>query len=129
MNSRKLTAFLLAALLVFTAVLTGCSGGPTVDVGGGDGGETEAEETTQFFTHILTKGIKEGYFREDADIEFQIYLFGKQLQFLREPETTTQMEYPFARVISAILDNFMLALATEKGRKEFEQLQQTYRNT
>jgi len=91
--------------------------------------ETEAEETKQFFTHILTKGIKEGYFREDVDVEFQIYLFGKQLQFLREPEVTTQMEYPFARVIPAILDNFMLALATEKGRKAFEKLQQEYRNT
>ncbi|MBR2546779.1 MAG: ABC transporter substrate-binding protein [Eubacterium sp.] len=42
MNSKKLTALLLAALLLLTCVLTGCSGGPTVDIE--SGGEEAAEE-------------------------------------------------------------------------------------
>ena len=42
MNSKKSTALLLAVLLLLTAVLTGCSGGPTVDIE--SGGEEAAEE-------------------------------------------------------------------------------------
>ena len=46
MNSKKLTALMLAMLLMLTCVLAGCSGGPTMDVGGSGNGE-QTEETEQ----------------------------------------------------------------------------------
>lgn len=48
MNSKKLTALLIAALMLLTCMLAGCSGGPTVDVGseGEEAAETEEAEKT-----------------------------------------------------------------------------------
>ena len=79
-------------------------------------------ERRLFFTSILTKGQQDGYVREDVDIMFQIYLLDRQLHFLGEPESLEHLEYTFAQIISTILDNFILALATDKGREEFERL-------
>ncbi len=45
MKSKRSIAVLLAALLLVTSVLAGCSGGPSVDVEGGGAGTEETEQT------------------------------------------------------------------------------------
>ena len=86
--------------------------------------QEDEEERKQFFTHMLSKGQQDGYIRKDVDVDFQIYLLDRQLHFLGEPEALDHLEYTFAQIISTILDNFILALATDKGRQEFERLHQ-----
>ena len=91
--------------------------------------EIDSDFTKNFFTALLTNGMKGGYIREGIDIELQIYLLGKQLEFLREPEVISNMTYPIERVISTILDNFLLSIASEKGRKEIERLHEEYNDS
>lgn len=73
-------------------------------------------------TQLLESGIRKKYFRKDIDMDIQIYLFGKQLSFLGEPEMMSQISYPIPVIISTIIDNFILSIATPAGVKEHERL-------
>ena len=74
---------------------------------------------------LLDNGIKQELFRKDIDKELQLYLLGKQLHFLKDPEITSKLEYPISVIISTIFINFIYAISTEKGLKEFERLKNT----
>ena len=74
---------------------------------------------------LLDNGIKQELFRKDIDKELQLYLLGKQLHFLKDPEITSKLEYPISVIISTIFINFIYAISTEKGLKEFERLRNT----
>ena len=84
----------------------------------------EAEEavTKDFLVKWLENGIKKKYFREDIDKELQLYLLSKQLHFLRDPNIVGQIEYPLRVIITTIFTNFVYAISTEKGIKEYERL-------
>lgn len=73
---------------------------------------------------VISKGIKDSYFKKELDTELQIYLFGKQMSFLGDPEVIDRIEYPIPRVISTIVDNFILAISSEKGIKEFQKIKE-----
>lgn len=85
-------------------------------------GEKDEESTKVFLVALLEDGIKKEYFRNDIDKELQLYLLSKQLHFLREPDIVSQLSYPLSMVLSTIFINFIYAIATEKGIKEFERL-------
>ena len=74
------------------------------------------------YQKVVDSGIKKKYFKDDVDKELQLYLLGKQLQFLREPEVISQIIYPLSVIITTIFVNFIYAVSTEKGIKEFERL-------
>lgn len=82
--------------------------------------EEDGKFIHNLLTTVITKGIKNGYFKKELDTEIQIYLFGKQMSFLGDPEVMNQMIYPIPVVISTIVDNFILAISSEKGKTEFE---------
>lgn len=82
--------------------------------------EEDGKFIHNLLTTVITKGIKNGYFKKELDTEIQIYLFGKQMSFLGDPEVMNQMIYPIPVVISTIVDNFILAISSEKGITEFE---------
>lgn len=71
---------------------------------------------------VLKRGVREGFLRSDTDMKLQMYLLAKQFNFFREQELANAIEYPGADLVSVIIDNFILALATEKGREEFEKI-------
>ena len=71
---------------------------------------------------VLNRGVAEGFLRSDTDMKLQTYLLTKQFSFFKEQELANVMEYPKADMVSVIIDNFILALATEKGRDEFEKI-------
>lgn len=85
----------------------------------------EEESTKKFLVALLDNGIKQELFRKDIDKELQLYLLGKQLHFLKDPEITSKLEYPISVIISTIFINFIYAISTEKGLKEFERLKNT----
>lgn len=85
-------------------------------------GEKDEESTKIFLVTLLEDGIKKEYFRNDIDKELQLYLLSKQLHFLREPDIVSQLSYPLSKILSTIFINFIYAIATEKGIKEFERL-------
>lgn len=78
--------------------------------------------TKEFLVALLEDGIKKKYFRDDIDKDLQLYLMGKQIQYLREPEIISQITYPLPVIITTIFVNFIYAISTEKGIKEFERL-------
>ena len=82
----------------------------------------EEASTKKFLVALLDSGIKQKLFRADIDKELQLYLLGKQLHFLRDPEITSKLEYPISIIISTIFINFIHAISTEKGIKEYERL-------
>ena len=76
--------------------------------------------TKNFLTDLIKTGINQKYFRSEIDAELQVYLLGKQLSFLREPEVFSQIAYPIETVVETIINNFLMAICTEKGIKEIE---------
>ena len=78
----------------------------------------EEESTKKFLVALLDNGIKQELFRKDIDKELQLYL-------LKDPEITSKLEYPISVIISTIFINFIYAISTEKGLKEFERLKNT----
>ena len=85
----------------------------------------EEESTKKLLVALLDNGIKQELFRKDIDKELQLYLLGKQMHFLKNPEITSKLEYPISVIISTIFVNFIYAISTEKGLKEFERLKNT----
>ena len=99
MNSKKLTAILLAALLLLTCVLTGCSGGPTVDIE--SGGEEAAEEAEKSDAPEIPGLEFESELELKRATEFSVYHYkdGYDLidihdsqRFLLVPESATAPE-------------------------------------
>ena len=84
--------------------------------------ETEEASTKEFLVKWLENGIQQKYFREDIDKELQLYLLGKQFHFLKDPNVVGQIEYPLSVIITTIFTNFVYAISTEKGIKEYERL-------
>lgn len=71
---------------------------------------------------VLSVGVKESFFRGEADLELQIFLLNRSLSFLEELERPLEADYPVPLLISTIVDNFILSMSTEQGRKEFEKI-------
>lgn len=91
--------------------------------------EQDAALTKNFLVTLLDSGIKKKYFKDDVDKDLQLYLLGKQLQFLREPEVISQIIYPLPVIVTTIFINFIYAISTEKGIKEFERLKEETKTT
>lgn len=77
----------------------------------------------RFLETLIEQGIEQGYFRKEIDTDIQVYLFSKQLRFLQEPDNLTDYTYPLQKIVSTIIDNFLLAIATKKGLETFEEMQ------
>ncbi len=76
---------------------------------------------------VLKRGVEEGFLRSDTDMKLQTYLLTKQFSFFKEQELANAMDYPKADMVSMVIDNFILALATEKGREELEKIKKEER--
>lgn len=84
----------------------------------------DREFITQLLTKVLLKGVQDGYFQKDLNMELQIYLFSKQMSFLGDPDTMNTMEYPIPTILTTIIDNFIRAISCEKGIVEFNKLKE-----
>ncbi len=89
----------------------------------------EESSTKAFLVALLDNGIKQKYFKENIDKELQLYLLGKQMHFLKDPEVASKLEYPISTIISTIFVNFIYAISTEKGIKEYERLKNSVKQT
>lgn len=84
----------------------------------------EEELTREFLKELLDRGIEEGYFRANIDKDLQIYLINRPMRYVSDPDINMKMEYPITTVVCTVLDNFMRALATEKGLREIEKYEE-----
>lgn len=84
----------------------------------------EDEAFLQRFMHsLMEEGVNKGFFREDVDMEMQIFLFAQQLNYFKSPDVSDEMfKFPIPVIASAIIDNLLEVVVTEKGKKEMEKL-------
>lgn len=88
----------------------------------------EMKFTESLMEVVLEKGIRDGFLREDADMKLQVYLLTRQFAYFKEQELANTVEYPMSVILSAMIDNFILSITTEKGRNEFEKIRKEDQN-
>jgi AcrR family transcriptional regulator len=85
---------------------------------------TEIEEFRQDkiaknFKIILEAGRREGYFREDIDLELLLAMFASLIQEFVNPAALTRTGRPPAEAFQSVIKVFFQGIATDKGRRDF----------
>ena len=76
----------------------------------------------------LHRGISEGYFREDIDIEILAQLRLMEIQMAGDQDIFPQDKFDFKKVIIQLFEHFMHGVLTEKGRKKLAQYSEKVEN-
>ena len=84
--------------------------------------EAERKFIYSILSSVLGQGVEQGFFRKEADMEVQMYLFEKQMSFLKEQEMLNEIEYPKIVLVSTIVDNFILSISTVEGVAVFDEI-------
>ena len=69
----------------------------------------------------LNKGIKEGYFRSEIDVEILASFRVSQVELGFSEEIFPQEKFDFKEVQNQIFDNFVYGLLTDSGRKLYKE--------
>ena len=64
---------------------------------------------------MLKKGINEGLFRKETDIEIVAKLLHEQIRIMSDEQVFPSDKYPKARVFEHMMINFLRGIATPKG--------------
>jgi len=67
----------------------------------------------------LERGVRQGYFRSDIDIETLAALRLEQIQMCFNPEIFPDEKFDRVEVQKQLFEHFIYGLLSEKGRKEF----------
>jgi len=73
----------------------------------------------------LSKGIEEGYYREEIDVEIIATYRVEQVQMAFDNKIFTRNKFNFLVVQMQLFDHFLHGLLTDKGRKLYKNYQQT----
>lgn len=76
----------------------------------------------------LYRGIEEGYFRQDIDVDILAQLRIMQIQMAGDQEIFPQDKFDFKKVIIQLFEHFMQGVLTEKGRKKLAQYSEKVEN-
>jgi AcrR family transcriptional regulator len=77
--------------------------------------EENEKEGYTMTTQLLKKGINEGLFREDINIQIVSKLFHEQMNLLANEEVFPRDEYNYTDVFQNLTINFMRGISTQKG--------------
>lgn len=72
-------------------------------------------------TQNLERGIKEGFFRKEIDIEVLAVMRLEQFQMIFDQRIFPNTKFDFAKVQTQILEHFIYGILTEKGRALYEE--------
>jgi TetR/AcrR family transcriptional regulator, cholesterol catabolism regulator len=72
----------------------------------------------------LTKGIAEGYFRQEIDVKVLSRLRMEEVEMGFNPSVFNPEEYSIAKVQMQLLEHFMYGICTLKGHKKINQYKQ-----
>jgi hypothetical protein len=76
----------------------------------------------------LYRGISEGYFREDIDVDILAQLRIMEIQMAGDQDIFPQDKFDFKNVIIQLFDHFMQGVLTENGRKKLAQYSEKVEN-
>jgi hypothetical protein len=77
--------------------------------------EENEKEGFMLTNELLKKGIKEGLFREDINIQIVSKLFHEQMNLLANEEIFPRDEFNYTDVFQNLTINFMRGISTKKG--------------
>ncbi len=69
----------------------------------------------------LERGIKEGFFRSEIDVEILTTMRLEQIQLIFDQRIFPRDKFDFAKVQTQILENFIYGIFTAKGRALYEE--------
>ena len=81
--------------------------------------QTETVRTT--FEHNIRRGIEEGFYRSDIDIELLSYFHTVQMRYTFESMMDNQKTFSLKRVVDFFIDLMVHLIANEKGLKYLEE--------
>jgi hypothetical protein len=82
--------------------------------------ERKRKDTYQWIRMILEKGIREGLYRENIDIDLTAAIHIKNLEDLFDHEFLATVDVPFGRLFEATFENHIRSIASPKGLEYFE---------
>lgn len=71
------------------------------------------------FRIILESGLREGYFRDDVDLDLLLRMFLSLVQELVTPEEVRRTGRPPAAIFESVIKVFFQGILTDKGRQDF----------
>jgi AcrR family transcriptional regulator len=82
--------------------------------------ERKRKDTYTWIRTILEKGIHEGLYRENIDIDLAAAIHIKNLEDLFDHEFLATVDVPFGKLFEATFENHIRSIATPKGLEYFE---------
>jgi len=76
----------------------------------------------------LRKGVNEGLFRKDIDINIVAKLFHEQMNMIGDDQIFPRDEYNFTDLFKSMVINFVRGISTSKGIDLIDQLLDQYKN-
>ncbi len=77
--------------------------------------QKQFESVKECISNNLIKGIEQGYYRQDIDIDLVTRLYFTATTGLHDTDLFPQNEYPISRLIDGHLEYHIRAIATNKG--------------
>lgn len=69
----------------------------------------------------IRHGIKEGFYREDLNVELVARLYIQKLEFVHDPACYSSKDISFSRVFKVMFENHIRGISNQKGIKYLEQ--------
>lgn len=73
----------------------------------------------------IDKGIQEGFYRSDFSVELVARRYISRLLDLHDPQNFPLENFSFTTIFMQMFDNFVLSIATEKGRQHYMEKRKT----
>ncbi len=69
---------------------------------------------------VVKKGIEQGHFRKNIDVDLRIWLTCKELLFWFDPENMEDAKFAVSDIFCTMIENFIRSMATLEGLKLLE---------
>jgi len=69
----------------------------------------------------IIQGIKDGFYREDLDIDLIVKLYIQKLELIRDPDNWTNDKDSCSRIFKVMFENHIRGISNKKGIKYLEQ--------
>jgi AcrR family transcriptional regulator len=77
---------------------------------------------------MLERGIKEGYFRKDINVEILATLRIEQIDMAFNPEMFDHNKYSVAEITTSLFEHFIYGISTLKGHQKMNEFKQIIEN-
>lgn len=84
--------------------------------------DSKMDKRNSHLSQVIGKGIEQGMFREDCDLEMSLRLMRVQLESIKRMEDYFPPEITIVQAFYAIVQGFLRSIATRKGIEQLDYL-------